>query len=40
MDNLRLDEDGKIVEHSDVLQVLPEKAENPNTMFQPNGRSW
>jgi predicted SnoaL-like aldol condensation-catalyzing enzyme len=33
MDFFRFDESGKIVEHWDVLQRVPEKSENPNTMF-------
>jgi predicted SnoaL-like aldol condensation-catalyzing enzyme len=33
MDFFRFDEEGKIIEHWDVLQRVPEKSENPNTMF-------
>lgn len=33
MDFFRFDDNGKICEHWDAIQQIPEKSENPNTMY-------
>lgn len=33
IDIFRLDDDGRIVEHWDVLQIVPERSENANAVF-------
>ena len=33
IDIFRMDDDGKVVEHWDVLQIIPEHSKNLNSMF-------
>jgi len=33
MDFFRFDANGKIVEHWDAIQQIPESSKNPNTMY-------
>ena len=33
IDIFRVDDEGRVVEHWDVLQVVPDEAANPNSMF-------
>ena len=33
IDIFRVDQNGKVVEHWDVLQIVPEQSANPNAMF-------